>query len=80
MSWHRKKLLLLELFHLLKYEFVCSLWWRCVTLSTNLWAFEDSSYFEMAEKFYIHNGAQISAVAILLMGASYGSLPACFDV
>ena len=49
-------------------------------MRTNLWAFEDSSYFEMAEEFYIHNRAQISAVAILLMGTSYGLLPACFDV
>lgn len=33
-------------------------------MSTNLWAFEDSSGFQMAEEFSIHNGAQISAVAV----------------
>jgi len=58
---------MLELFHLRKYEFVRSLWWRCVTLRTNLWAFEDSSCFEMQRDFYICNRARISAVAILLM-------------
>lgn len=48
-------------------------------MRTRLWAFEDSSYLETAEKFYIRNGAEISAVAVLLMGTSYGLLPACFD-
>lgn len=37
--------MVLELFNLLKPEFVCSLWQRLVTVRTNLWVFEDSSYF-----------------------------------
>lgn len=48
-------------------------------MRTHLWAFEDSSYFEMAEKFSIRIGAQLAAVAVSLMGTSWGSLPACFD-
>lgn len=49
-------------------------------MRTNLWVLADSTGFETVEKLYMRDGAQSSAVALLLIGAAYGWLPACFDV
>lgn len=70
--------LVFELLHLQRYKFACV---YCVAVSTNLWLFEDSFYSGEAKKKKkkVCNKAQISAIAILLMGTYNGLLPACFD-